>query len=64
MWDWPNLFSLAKSTFIGQIHFHWCCEIIFHYFVKYMMYVPVPQKLIFTKNLLFKKALFVNVVRE
>ena len=30
-----NLFSLAKSIFTGRI-----------YFVAYMVYVPVPQKLI------------------
>ena len=23
MWEWPNLFSLVKSIFIGQIFFHW-----------------------------------------
>ena len=23
MWEWPNLFSLVKSIFIGQIYFHW-----------------------------------------
>ena len=30
IWDWPNLFSLAKSNFISQIYFHWLnpfCEI-------------------------------------
>ena len=58
MWDWPNLFSMAnlfssaKSFFTGRI-----------YFVKYMMYVPVPQKLIFQKIPRSKKALFVNVGR-
>ena len=37
---WPNLFSLAKSIFTGRI-----------YFVAYMVYVPVPQKLIFFRKI-------------
>ena len=48
---WSNLFSLAKSIFTGRT-----------YSVKYMMYVPVPRKLIFfSKKSLWKKALFVSV---
>ena len=31
------------------------------YLVKYMMYVPVPQKLIFFQKIPLKKSLFVNV---
>ena len=41
---WSNLFLLFKSIFTGQI-----------YFVKYLRYVPVPQKLIFSKNPSLKK---------
>ena len=40
----PNLFSLAISIFTGRF-----------YFVKKMMYVSVPQKLIFPKNPTLKK---------
>ena len=59
MWEWPNLFSLVSSIFIGQIYFHWSnlyCGI-------YMVYVPVPQKFsfFFWKIPRSKKALFVNV---
>ena len=57
MRDWPNLFSLAKSFFIGQIFFFTGQ----FYFVKYMMYVPGPQKL--RKNHSLKNSLFVNVGR-
>ena len=50
--------GLDKSIFTGQIYFHW--PIFFFtgriYFVKYLRYVPVPQKLIFfPKNTLLKK---------
>ena len=43
--------GMAESFFTGQ-----------NYFVAYMVYVPVPQKLIFfPKNPSLKMALFVNV---
>ena len=36
---WSNLFSLTKSILTGQT-----------YLVNYMVYVPVPQNLFFSKN--------------
>ena len=48
---WSNLFSYVKSIFTDRI-----------YFVAYMVHVPVPQNLIFSRKIpRSKKALFVNV---
>ena len=48
---WSHLFSLPKSIFTGQV-----------YFVAYLVYVPVPQKLtFFQKTPRSKKVFLVNV---
>ena len=45
---WSNLFSLARSIFNGRIHF-----------VAYMVYLPVPHKLIFFRKIPLSKKGFV-----
>ena len=46
---WPILISLAKSIFTGRT-----------YFVKYKMYVSVPENWFSEKSLSEKKALYIN----
>ena len=57
MWEWPNLFSLVRSIFIGQIYFHWSNLFYGIYGVR-----PSATKIdFFSKNPSLKKALFISV---